>query len=295
MTLFLDSFWRAAAYCLLPRVVLLSLAPLVLIIALTLGLGYFFWQDALDQVRTWMDAFAYIGMVGQWLDSLGLGRLKVVLAPLLVVLGVTPLIVIGSLLAVAMLMTPALVDLVAKNRFPSLETKQGAGLLASLLWALSSVALACVALLVSLPLWLVPPLVLVIPPLIWGWLTYRVMAFDALAKHASRDERRMLVTQYSGWLWAMGVVCGFLGAAPSVLWATGAGFVPAFVILAPAAIWVYMLVFAFASLWFAHFCLAALQALRAQNSKESGVPVPNPAESMAVQAVPPLTWKDDSP
>jgi hypothetical protein len=44
----------------------------------------------------------------------------------------------------------------------------------------------------------------------------------------------------------------------------GAGFAPAFIILVPVAIWIYMLVFAFASLWFAHYCLAALQALRAE-------------------------------
>src|SRR5258705_9194682 len=30
----------------------------------------------------------------------------------------------------------------------------------------------------------------VIPPLIWGWLTYRVMAFDALSAHASKPDRK---------------------------------------------------------------------------------------------------------
>ena len=60
----------------------------------------------------------------------------------------------------------------------------------------------------------------------------------------------------------MGVVCGYLGAAPSAVWAMGAGFAPAFVLLAPVAIWVYTLVFVFSSLWFAHYALAALQALR---------------------------------
>jgi hypothetical protein len=44
----------------------------------------------------------------------------------------------------------------------------------------------------------------------------------------------------------------------------GAGFAPAFIILVPLAIWIYTLVFAFASLWFTHYCLAALQALRAE-------------------------------
>jgi len=38
-----DAFWRAAAYCLHPRVIALSLLPLLLAGALALGLGYFFW------------------------------------------------------------------------------------------------------------------------------------------------------------------------------------------------------------------------------------------------------------
>jgi hypothetical protein len=60
----------------------------------------------------------------------------------------------------------------------------------------------------------------------------------------------------------MGVVTGLMGAAPSLVWASGALFAAAFVILVPVAIWIYTLVFAFSSLWFAHFGLAALQALR---------------------------------
>ena len=33
-------------------------------------------------------------------------------------------------------------------------------------------------------------------------------------------------------------------------------------LLVPLAIWIYTLVFAFASLWFAHYALAALQRMR---------------------------------
>jgi 1,4-dihydroxy-2-naphthoate octaprenyltransferase len=61
----------------------------------------------------------------------------------------------------------------------------------------------------------------------------------------------------------MGVVTGFLGAAPSLIWASGAMFIVAAPLLVPLAIWIYTLVFAFASLWFAHYLLAALERLRA--------------------------------
>ena len=163
-------------------------------------------------------------------------------------------------------MTPALVNMVAVRRFPSLERKQGGSLLASISWSLASTVMALLALLFSVPLWLVPPLVLVLPPLIWGWLTYRVMAFDALAEHASKDERREVLRRHRVTLLGMGVLTGYLGAAPSIVWASGVVFAAAFVVLLPLAIWIYTLVFAFSSLWFAHFCLQALAQLRAANS-----------------------------
>jgi hypothetical protein len=295
MNLFLDSFWRALAYCVHPRVIVLSLLPLVLVVALSMGMGYFFWDAALDQVRIWMDAFTYINMVWQWLENMGAGKLKAVLVPLLVVMGATPVIVVMSLLAVAMLMTPALVSLVARNRFSALEARQGGGLAASLLWSIFSTLMAGFALLISLPLWLIPPLVLILPPLIWGWLTYRVMAFDALAQHASREERKVIFKRHGGWLLLMGVVCGYLGASPNLIWAMGAGFAPAFVLLVPVAIWIYMLVFAFASLWFSHYCLAALQGLRDQLQPAEVVdaPMPDPAPSVPVQDPAAISWKSE--
>ncbi|MEO8856847.1 MAG: EI24 domain-containing protein [Burkholderiaceae bacterium] len=263
MNLFLDSFWRAVAYCVRPRVIALSFLPLIIMLVLALGLGYFYWDSSLDWVRNMLEASSTVSVMMGWLQSIGAGGLKSVLAPLIVIFTVTPFLVLLVLIAVATMMAPALVSLVAERRFPDLERKHGGSFLASLFWSLGSVVLALLALIVSIPLWLVPPLVLVLPPLIWGWLTYRVMAYDALAAHASRPERLEIFRRYRGWLLGIGVVTGFLGAAPSVLWASGAMFAVAFVILMPVAIWIYTVVFAFSALWFTHFGLAALQALRA--------------------------------
>jgi len=57
-----------------------------------------------------------------------------------------------------------------------------------------------------------------------------------------------------------------------------------FVILVPLAIWIYTLVFAFSSLWFTHYCLGALQALRAQAVAVMPVPAPAPAPSAEPEA-----------
>lgn len=286
MRLLIDSFWRAAAYCLHKRVILWSLLPLVFMALLAAGLAYFYWQPAVQWAQGLLDGMAWLQTVWGWLQARGVGLASSAVAPVLVVLVATPIIVVLSLLLVALSMAPALVALVAERRFPALERKKGGSLLASLVWSLGSTLVALIALIVSVPLWFVPPLVLIIPPIIWGWLTYRVMAFDALAEHASKAERRALFLRHRYSLMLMGVVCGYLGAAPAIVWASGMVFLAAFWVLIPVAIWIYALVFAFSSLWFAHFCLAALELMRASpaGGNASEVIVPLAPHERAVDA-----------
>ena len=281
MSLLLDSFWRAVAYCVHPRVIALSFLPLVLMVALALGLGYLYWEPAIDAVRGLLESADLLQGFWAWLQGMGAGDLKSVVAPLIVIFTVTPVIVLLSLIIVAVAMTPSLVAMVAERRFAALERKKGGSLLMSLAWSLGSTLLAVVALVVSMPLWLVPPLILVLPPLIWGWLTYRVMTFDALADHASAAERREIFRRHKASLLGIGILTGYLGAAPSIVWASGALFAAAFVILVPVAIWIYTLVFAFSSLWFAHYSLAALERLRAEEAA-AAVAVTPAAEPLAL-------------
>lgn len=266
MSKLLDAFWRAAMYCLHPRVIALSVLPLIIMVVISLGLGYFFWNDAVESIRSQISNYELVNTLVRWLEGLGLSSLRMVLAPALLLFLAIPVIVIVSLLFVAMLMTPAMVSLVAERRFPQLERKLGGSMLASLFWSLGSTLLAVVALVVSIPLWLIPPLILVLPPLIWGWLTYRVMSYDAMVDHASSEERRQIFKEHRMPLLAIGVLSGYLGAAPSLIWASGAMFVAMAPLLVPIAIWIYTLVFAFSSLWFTHYTLAALEQLRKKNN-----------------------------
>ncbi len=263
MNQLVDAFWRAAAYCLHPRVIVLSLAPLLLAGGLTLALGWFFWEPAVAGTRATLESWSLLDGLLKWLEALGGKGLRAVIAPLVIVALALPVIVVLSLLMVALLMAPALVSLVVKRRFAGLETKRGAALWQSVLWSLGCTLAALLALVLSVPLWFVPPLVLILPPLIWGWLTCRVMAFDVLAEHASAEERRTILREHRWPLLAIGVVCGYLGAAPTLLWAVGAAALIFAPLLVLVSVWLYTLVFAFAALWFAHYALAALQQLRA--------------------------------
>ena len=278
-----DAFWRAAAYCVHPRVIALSILPLVIVGGLAAALGYFFWEPAIAAVRSTIESWLLVAALLQWLDSVGAGAFRSVLGPLIVVALSVPVIVVVSLLLVAVLMTPSIVGLVAARRFPQLERKNGGSFFQGVLLSLGCTVAALVALVFSIPLWFVPPLVLVLPPLIWGWLTYRVLAFDVLAEHASTDERRQIMREYRWPLLGMGVIAGYLGAAPSLLWAVSATMLIFAPLLIVVAVWIYTLVFAFSALWFAHFALAALQALRAQAASAAA----------AAAAAPPFV--DDAP
>lgn len=272
MNLFLDSFWRAVAYSVRPRVIALSFLPLVLLILVSGALVYFFWDAALVSVQGWLSGLSLLENLLGWLEAAGAGHLRSVLAPLVLLLLGLPLIIVATLLAVAGFMTPALVSLVAERRFPHLQRYHGGSFWRGMLFGLGSAVLALLALLVSMPLWLIPPLVVVLPPLIWGWLTYRVMTYDTLIEHAAANERAHLLRRHRLALLAIGVLTGYLGAAPGLVWAVGAMAIVFAPLLVPLAIWIYTYVFAFSSLWFAHYCLAALAAQRTQAEASAAPP-----------------------
>src|SRR4030095_10608890 len=104
---------------------------------------------------------------------------------------------------------------------------------------LSATLLALRAMVASIPLWFIPPLVLIVPPLIWGWLTWRVMAFDALADHAGTDERRAIMREHRWPMLGIGIIAGYLGAAPSLVWAFGAVALVFAPILIIVSVWLY--------------------------------------------------------
>lgn len=277
MSLFIDSFWRALGYCLTPRVFVLLLVPQLLMVAIGGALSYFFWEPAVNAVQQWVGQLALLDSLLPWLDAVGAQGVRNVLAPLIVLCLAIPLIITITLLLVTWLLMPPLVALVVKRRFPTLQAQPGSTLWSSLWLGLSSSVLATLALVISMPLWFVPPLIMILPPLIWGWLTYRVMSFDVLAAHATQAERIEVMQQHRLWLLAIGVITACLGSAPALVFTLGAAAIVMAPLMVPLAILLYTLVFVFSALWFAHFCLAALARVRDQNT-----PAPT-SEPLALQ------------
>jgi len=284
----LDAFWRALAYCLHPRVIGLSLLPL-LIGVLLMGLGYWLlWDAAVAAAQAQLQSWGWVDGALQWMERVsGWASMRTAAATTIVVMLALPIVVVVSVLLVGVLMTPAIVNLVATRRFPALQRRRGANLAASLWVSFSSTVLAMLALIVTIPLWFVPPMILVLPPLIWGWLTYRVMSHDALSEHADASERRELLRRHRMPLFAIGVVAGYLGAAPSLLWALNAVTIVFAWLLIPLSMWLYTLVFAFGALWFVHYALASLQQLRSEAQPPAPIPIAPPPIDPRLQAMPP--------
>jgi hypothetical protein len=262
MHLVVKTFGRAVLSQLHLRMLLLTVLPFVLSLllwGLALWLGL---QPMMDWLGAYFADSGWYQTIRSALDWMGLSSLRSFLVPLIAMWLLLPLMILTALLFVGGVAMPAIARHVSTRWYPGLERRHGGSVVGSLAVSLGSfVVFACLWLL-TLPLNAVPPLALLVQPLLWGWLTYRVMAYDALADHASGEERRLLMRQHRWPLLAIGIAVGAMGAAPTMLWLGGALFLVLLPLMAGVAIWVYVLVFVFSGLWFQHYLLAALEQLR---------------------------------
>ncbi|MFS0754074.1 EI24 domain-containing protein [Noviherbaspirillum sp. 1P10PC] len=262
MHLVVKTFGRAVLSQLHLRMLLLTVLPFVLSLllwGLALWLGL---QPMMDWLGAYFADSSWYQAIRSALDWMGLSSLRSFLVPLMAMWLLLPLMILTALLFVGGVAMPAIARHVSTRWYPGLDRRHGGSVIGSLAVSLGSfVVFACLWLL-TLPLNAVPPLALLVQPLLWGWLTYRVMAYDALADHASGEERRILMRQHRWPLLAIGIAVGAMGAAPTMLWLGGALFLVLLPLMAGVAIWVYVLVFVFSGLWFQHYLLAALEQLR---------------------------------
>jgi hypothetical protein len=257
------SFGRAMLSQLHIRMLLLTLLPFVLSLALwglVLWLGL---QPLIDSLQTYFTVNDMFGISGSILNWFSMGALKAVLVPLIAMWALLPLMILTALVFVALIAVPAILRHVAGRHYPQLARKFGGSSLGTLWTSLWCFLLFSAIWLLTLPLLLVPPLNFVIHPLLWGWLTYRVMAYDALSEHADIEERHVILRLHRWPLLAIGTVTGIAGTAPTLLWLGGVLSWFFFPVLAAISIWLYVLVFVFGGLWFQYYCLEALARYRA--------------------------------
>ena len=264
------SFGLALIGTMHPRMLWLSLRPFLIVSVLWGCLIWLTWTPALEVLSIFLTTSMFTSWIQDGLIWAGFENARAWIAPLFFVMLIIPLITISLLVFIAFSTVPSIVNIVAKQSpYLDLECKRGGGFFGSFFYTLWS-ALICLALvMLTLPVWWIPPLVAVLPPLLWGWLTMRLMSYDVLAKHASVEERDILLEKYRWALLTMGIVSGMLGAVPTFFWATSALALILFPIVSFVALWIYSLIFVFAALWFSHFLLEALRDLRQEELNKS--------------------------
>ena len=245
------------------RMLLLSALPFLLAGGLWAGLLYVGLQPLIDTLQAFFQSHHGYDVSNSMLGAVGLGMLKVVIVPLIAMLLLLPLMIATSLIFMGVAAMPAIARHVSTRQFPTLDKKEGGSFMGSLAANLSGVLIFLGLWIVTLPLYAFAPLALLAQVVLWGWLTARVMSYDALAAHASAEERAE-VRHARRWplLW-IGMISGVAGALPGVAWIGGTVMsVLLFPFLAALSLWLYVMIFIFTGLWYQYYCLQALAELR---------------------------------
>ncbi len=256
-----------------PRMLMLTVLPFILATALWGGLLWWGWDPIMNATRSFLEASVLTSWIYSALSWFGLQSLRAVVAPLFVAALAVPLVIASMLLFISLFSVPAVIRHLERS-YPDLAKEHGGSVVGSVFQSLGSTVVFLLLVLATLPLWLVPPFFALIPPVLWGWLTYRVMTYDALADHASAEERKTLTRRHRTALLAIGVAVGLLGSAPTLLWVSSAAVIFLFPFVLAGTLWLYVLIFIFSALWFGHFCLRALAQLRAERATAAPPPAP---------------------
>lgn len=272
MRLFATSFGRALLSQLHIKMLLLTVLPFVVSMAIW---GIALWWG-LQPMIDWLQGYFVIhngfGVAGTILSWFNMSALKTIIVPLLAMWALLPLMILTALVFVGLWAIPAIARHVGGRHYPHLDRRRGGSWWGSLWTSLWCFALFAFVWIITLPVSIFPPLALIIHPVLWGWLTYRVMAYDTLADYASAEERRLMLHRHRWPLLLIGIIAGTMGAAPTLLWLGGALSVIFFPVLAAGAIWLYVLVFVFTGLWFQYYCLEALSQMRERPAGFTSLP-----------------------
>ena len=246
-----------------PKMLWLSFRPFLIVSIFWGVVIWLIWSPALEMLRTFLTASIFTSWIQSGLEYVGFDEARAWIAPLFLVILLIPIIAISLLVFIAFSTVPAVVDSVAKQKaYEGIMRIKGGSFVGSFFYTLWSAFICLALVMLTLPVWWIPPLFAILPPLLWGWLTMRLMAYDVLLDHATPDERNQLLEEHRWTLLGMGVVAGMIGAVPTFFWATSVLALVLFPFVSFVALWIYSLIFIFSALWFSHFLLHALKQLR---------------------------------
>lgn len=207
--------------------------------------AYFSWRPLTDGIFGWVNGWP---LVGSWITaSEASAVVMLVLVKFAVGLAFVPLIYVTAAILVATIALPLMLEHVGRRDYVDLEQRRGGTNFGSAWNSIVAGILFVLALLLSLPFWLIPGVGLLASVLLTGWLNQRAFGYDALMLHADGEELPRLRQDWRPQMLLLGGVCALLA------------YVPVLNLIAPA----------FAGLAFVHYLLDRLR----QDRLERGVTV----------------------
>ncbi len=189
----LSAFGRAVLSQFHPKMLLLLLAPLLLAIVMWVVTALWLWTPITASLHGWLFEGGWLAGLAGWFASLGLPGFSQWTVALLAFLIVVPLQFALAFVLVAVAVMPIVIRHLGHGTYRDVRRAGSLAVLPGLWNAVSNTVVFVLGYLVTLPLWLIPPLALIIPWLWWSWLTARLMRFDSLAEHADAEESRRLI------------------------------------------------------------------------------------------------------
>ena len=194
-----------------PRMLWLMAWPMLVAILLWGTVALVFW------VRTavWLS-----GVLSRWLDAasflatLDVGNVTLIAANVLLFLLFVPLVYMTALFILGVFGMQAMVDYVARRSYPALERRKGGSAMGSGWNGVVALIGMLILAVLTLPVWLVPPLWPLIPIVILGWGNQRLLRYDALAEHADGQEMRRIFREQRGALYLMGALLALVAYVP---------------------------------------------------------------------------------
>lgn len=255
MTRVFAAFFRALVSQLHPRMLALLIGPFVVAVVFWILVALFAWDPLIEFLRAgFFEGGGVLQAVFDWIASFGLDELRGVFVVITALMLLLPLMLVTAVVLVAVLSMPAVNLHLGRGTYRDVERRGGWSVFGSLWNAVWASLLFLLGYLLTIPLWLVPPLAFVVPWLWWGWFTARVMRFDSLVEHADDDELRALSREHRGQYLALGLLVSVLN------------YVPLMFLVTPVL----------SALAFGHFTLSLLRDRRAAFGGRAVRPVPAP-------------------
>ncbi|MFW7340235.1 EI24 domain-containing protein [Pollutimonas sp. H1-120] len=237
------AFKRALVSQCHPKMLAALFLPFIIALLGAIILLWAFWTPLTGWLNMQAADWEIVNEVDQWLLAVGLFSIKLYLIPLLAVAILLPLSGILGLIIAAVFVMPIVLRHLEKREYQGISRQ---GQFSTTVGAWNAIwvgGLFAIGWLATMPLWLVPPMPVLLPIFWWTFAFTRMLRVDAVIEHASAQERRMIWRRHNRQLWLIGFVLSLINLFP-----------PAWLVLP-----------VFSALVYAHFSLEALRQLRAHN------------------------------